>query len=294
MREETGYNDWKKEVEIWSDFTDLKAEQQGGALFLTLTGKARQVVLDGVSRADMKLATGLVSVLTSLDSLYLKDESQCAFSAFEDFTNYRRSHELPIETYLVEFNLKYSKVKSYNMTLPDGVVAFYLLTCANLSEEKADLCRATAELTYVSMRKQIEKVTTPTGTAKTNANTTTIIQPQFYANYEDYQNYEDFYEYNGDEGVEDALYANEGPNQYQDNFFSRPGFNWSQNRPGRPKTNPPDETGNPSRCTFCRSIYHWVGECPDAPRTGFRGRSRPYRRSIRGGRNMRGNRGGNF
>ena len=32
------YSEWKKELAIWSDFTDLEKKKQGGALFLTLTG----------------------------------------------------------------------------------------------------------------------------------------------------------------------------------------------------------------------------------------------------------------
>ena len=35
MREDLLYSEWKKELDIWSDFTDVTAERQGGALYLT-------------------------------------------------------------------------------------------------------------------------------------------------------------------------------------------------------------------------------------------------------------------
>ena len=53
MREGLSYVEWKKELEIWCDFTDLPTEKLGGALFLTLTGKARQAVLAEVPRKDI-------------------------------------------------------------------------------------------------------------------------------------------------------------------------------------------------------------------------------------------------
>ena len=42
------------------------------------------------------------------------------------------------------------------MDLPEGVLAYYLLSCANLSDEQTALCRATCmDLTYDDMKKQI-------------------------------------------------------------------------------------------------------------------------------------------
>ena len=64
---------------------------------------------------------------------------------------------------MVEFNLRLCKIKSYNMNLPDNVLAYYLLDCVNLSDEQTSLCRATcAKLTYADMKTQIERVAIPT------------------------------------------------------------------------------------------------------------------------------------
>ena len=103
MRDDLPYAEWKKELNIWSDFTDLDEKRQGGALFLTLTGKAREAVLAGVTRDKIKSDKGITEIVTCLDELYLKDENQCAFTAYDDFTSYRRSHNMsfPLAT---EFN----------------------------------------------------------------------------------------------------------------------------------------------------------------------------------------------
>ena len=58
MKEGLLYSEWKKELGIWSDFTDLEKKKLGGALFLTLTGKARQAVLAEVTRDELKKETG--------------------------------------------------------------------------------------------------------------------------------------------------------------------------------------------------------------------------------------------
>ena len=76
MREGISYSEWKKELEIWSDFTDLGKEKQGGAVFLTLSGKARQAVLSGVTRDKIKSDKGLDEILECLDGLYQLDVSE--------------------------------------------------------------------------------------------------------------------------------------------------------------------------------------------------------------------------
>lgn len=288
MKEDLIYPDWKKELEIWSDFTDLAPEKQGGALFLTLSGKARQAVLSGVPRDLLKAKDSLQAITECLDELYLKDESQCGFAAFDEFTAYRRPLSAKIEDYLVEFNLKYNKIKSYNMTLPEGVLAYYLLKCANLPEEQANICRATCSvLKYKDMRVQIEKVTSTSTSDPSNSANFQDVQNQYYA-YDIPDEYEQY-----DEVDEEADYTQEA-------YFTKASYRPQNTRPStsvqKPRQNPLDEFGNPSQCTFCHSIFHWYDKCPHVARSSTY--SRPYpnmRRPGRGRGGYRGNRGrGNF
>ena len=160
MREGLSYEDWKSDINIWSDVTELAAEKQGGAVFLTLVGKAQATVRAGVTHAEMKTADGLVKILTCLDGLYQEDAARSAFAAYEHFTEFKRSRDMSIEDYLIEFNIRYSKIKSLKMELPDGVLAYYLLKCASLTEEQSNICKATCDkLTYDEMREKIEQVT---------------------------------------------------------------------------------------------------------------------------------------
>ena len=40
LTDESVYENWKREIEIWQAFTDLALKKQSPAIFLTLQGKA--------------------------------------------------------------------------------------------------------------------------------------------------------------------------------------------------------------------------------------------------------------
>ena len=123
-------------------------------------------------------ATGVDCIVAALDELFLKDSSQSGFAAFDDFIKYCRPASLNISDYLIEFNLKYNKIMAYDMKLPEGVLAYALLTCANLPADQERICRATvSRLTYQDMKSQIEKVVLSSDTSKPDC----TVEAQFYA-----------------------------------------------------------------------------------------------------------------
>lgn len=282
MRNDLPYIEWKQELEIWSDFTDLSAGRQGGALFLTLTGKARQAVLAGVSRLQLKSDNGVKEITDCLDELYLKDKSQSGFTAYEDFTNYRRPSHISIQDYLVEFNLKYSRLKTFDMKLPEGILAYYVLKCANLTEEQSNICRATcSSLTYKDMRSQIEKVTSNTNTSCADTShgeeQAMGVQTQFYG----YEHVEDSDPYEVDEDEDSPYDTFYSKNQSYRSQYAQPTTSPSSSKP---RLNPPDEFGNTTQCTFCHSTYHWRGRCPDAARSSSAPRRNAWHRRPGRGR----------
>ena len=250
-----------------------------------------------------------------LDELFEKDKSQSAFAACDAFTSYRWSCDTSIQDYIVEFNLKYNKIKTHHMELPDAVLAYYLLKCANLSEEHSNICKATcSDLTYKNMRSQIEKVTADLSST-TGCQSDYHVQPQYCIfegneGLQDYE-YEEYYEpypvqsaadsghqlrpetSSHPEGAHTVLYQQQWQGQSHDTYGANRNPRASYRTPGLSaglRQNPPDEFGAPSKCSFCRSIYHWIQRCPDAQRSGYtpsrRGSRRPYRGrgSFRGGR----------
>lgn len=262
MREGLSFEDWKKELSIWCAFTDLDKKRRGGAVFLTLSGKARETVLADVSLDRINSENGVKNITSALDKLYEQDKAESAYKAFDHFIKFQRPNSMSTKEYIIEFNLRLSKLKDYDMVLPDGVLAYYLLNCANLTEEQSSLCRATCKnLTYEEMKNQIDKVSISPGNSHSK---TSLIEPQYIAQYsQDDQYLQDTYEQPNDNELdqddepEGAFYTRPGNQNYfkprrQDNYQSK-------------KKNPPDEYGNPSPCRYCKSIYHWVDKCPELP-----------------------------
>ena len=46
ITDESVYENWKYEIEIWQALTDFAPKKQGLAIFLTLQGKAREAALE--------------------------------------------------------------------------------------------------------------------------------------------------------------------------------------------------------------------------------------------------------
>ena len=311
MREGLTYEDWKKERNIWRKFTDLSKQRQGGALFLTLTGKARETVLAEVPLSKFDEDSGIDEITKALDTLYLQDATENAFVTFDSFIKFRRPQGMSLKEYLAEFNLRYNKIKDNNMTLPDGVLAYALLTCANLPEDQEKLCRATvSSLTYKEMKAQIEKVcTTSTHMGEKSKPEFVRVESQYFTKLGNEQN--------DQSGAADkslcgechtrmtpGLRQSDGrtdcgqyevyDNECEESYFVQKSLRpyHSHNNPRQRNTNPLDDFGNPQSCRYCKSIDHFLNDCPDAPphtSTAWRGRN------VRGGSfrgRSRGGRGG--
>ena len=271
MRDGLLYDDWKKELKIWCSFTDLDKKRQGPAVFLTLKGKARESVLADIESARLQSEDGVQEITKALDKLYERNKSESAFAAFENFIHFKRPHTMSIKDYTIDFNLRLSKIKSHKMDLPDGVLAYYLLHCANLSVEQTSLCRATcSNLTYEDMKKQIERVSVSSESPKDNRPTSQVtVEPQYLAQYDEQYDPHDYAEEGESafwDGVEENAEVDETYyNRHGSNPGSTRGGHFSSNSNPRKQRNPPDQYGNPTPCNFCKSIYHWVDKCPDAP-----------------------------
>ena len=106
MRDDLLYEDWKLELEIWCSFTDLGKKRKGPAIFLTLKGKACETILAEVKPADLTSDNGVTKITDALDKLYVKNKSETAYTAFENFSKFKRPSNMSIEDYMIEFNLK--------------------------------------------------------------------------------------------------------------------------------------------------------------------------------------------
>ena len=151
------YDDWLKEIEIWQAFTDLAAEKQGPAVFLTLEGKAREAILN-MDIEKIKGKNGVKNIVTELNKLYLKDKLEMAYEIYDAFERFRRPADMSIKDYN-EFERLLSKTKKFGTTVSPDILAYRLLKSANLEKSQEQLIRATVkDLSFIEMQLQLKKI----------------------------------------------------------------------------------------------------------------------------------------
>ena len=231
--EDDDYASWKNDVEVWQAFTKEDAKRHGPAVYLSLKGKAREAVR-GIAINDLKGDNGVKVILEVLDSVFLSDLTTRAYHAFKEFVEYRRSSGDSFSTFIVEYEKHYREVKKYNLELPTGVQAFFLLQAANLSSELEKLARATAKLEYADMKVKLQNIF---GDSIKDSSSAVPIK-------------------------EEAAY-------YTHNKFRGRGRGQSRggSTRGRRNTNPKDNDGNVMRCHICESTKHFAMDCPHREKT---------------------------
>ena len=75
---------------------------------------------------------------------------------YENFETFTRPEGMSVLNYINKFDQLYEVIKKYKM---DGVLAYRLLECANISKEKQQLARASlTKLTFANTRKQLKAI----------------------------------------------------------------------------------------------------------------------------------------
>ena len=269
------YANWKLLIELWSESTDYTPVQQGPILVLNLTGDARDAALS-ITKERLKSSDGLKLIMEKLDTLYAKDATQLAFLAFDKFVKYRRPDNMDVNEFLRKFELMKNKCETYEFVIPENILAYFMLSCANLPKDKEDIIRATIkDLKINDMRGQILKVYTelsnaPSSSSYESSSTAVKVEsfessalPVMYAGAKDYEfttphtvpvyyGHSNYHRGNRGRGRGRSQYHK--PSSQKKYHPKKAGSTF--------KLNPPDETGQPTECYCCRSVYHWKDECP--------------------------------
>ena len=269
------YTDWRKEVEIWRATNDLRKvnkQVQAGLLFESLQGKQRETVLSELTVAEITGENGLQNIFTKLDAYFEGNKTKNAFQAHDDLMSFRRNSATSMEDFLIEFQLKVNKVEAAGTALPDGVLGYTLLNCANLSHDKVEICRATCtDLNFNTVKAQLEKIGLGSKQMSSSGD--------FSVNSEGSSNIK----------VENAYFGNCNPNNMNNNssdsdsnecddiYFSS--AQWRQrnkfhkyqsqqltsgNSQSSFQLNPTDKFGHVMGCDKCKCVYHWIIDCPYA------------------------------
>lgn len=260
------YSDWKKKLQIWQvTNTNMKVDKkiQAGILFESLEGTASETVLSEMSVAQITAEDGVENIINTLDRFFLGNETQKAFNAIDDLFQYKCGKDDTMEKFIVQFNLKVNKVKCSGTILPEGVLGYYLLNSANLSDDKNAMVKATCDnLSFNNVKKQLEKIGFTKSDSKNSKFSTASnlgaskikLESCFYGD----KNKSNCY----DEGKEDS--SDDDFNLNGERVFYSSNRNESHGS-SKSKLNPTDKFGHVTLCTYCKCLYHWLIDCPHAP-----------------------------
>ena len=255
---EMDYEQWKKDIDLWTVLTDLDKRKHAIAVHLSLTGRARKATSE-LSVDEMKSDNGLATLLTKLDRVFLQDKNWKCFNTYLAFENYRREEKCTIDEYLSEFDLRHYKLKECGVNLPDAVIACRLLKSCGLSDMHFQLALSTTvDMTFENMRATLKKLFAESGHMLTSDHSSSI----------------------GDIKIEpvlecDTYYASGrtrgGPQRrgmrggyFSSRQSSSGKYSADAPPPQDKRVNPRNLDGSISLCAICGSRMHWAKACPHA------------------------------
>ena len=245
--EDDDYQSWKSDVKVWKVFTDTKPDKVGAAVYLSLKGKAREVVR-GLTIEEMT-TNGFDRIIAELDKVYLKDETTRAYCAFKDFFEFNRSAGQNFSDFIAVFDQKYREIKKYNMELPDGVQAFFLLKSANISQESEKLARTTAKLEYTDMREKLMRIFGDPGVLSESGAVPEVKQEALYGSYT-----------SRGRGRFRGGYRGSSSSNRENVTGAQKSSSFRGGGGARPRT---------YSCYRCNSKSHFIADCPHPPPSGI-------------------------
>ena len=247
---DSGYESWRKDIEIWCLLTDVAANKQALAIHLRLTGKARMVSSE-IAVTELHHNDGVKTLLAKLDAVFLQDKGRRQFSAFQKLYNLRRKDGVGVTDFIAEFEHNYFEFTKQEMKLPDTVIAFMLLASMNLDEKDVQMVMSgVSDVSSENMKSALKRIF---GGGFSGVSMQKL-------NIKD----EPIFECDGDNANSEALFTR-GRGRQSYPRGSRGLGRQDSARGASRRHNPIDKkTGNISRCAICGSKFHWASKCPDA------------------------------
>ena len=254
--DEDNYEQFKKDLQIWEILTELDVKKKGPAVYLSLNKKARDAVRN-LSVADISDNDGLKKIIQRLDDVYHADKNTRAYTAFQNFYKCKRESGETYEQFIVKFERLYGELIAHDMTLPEGIRAFFVLNAANLPDDMEKLARATTDdLTYKNMKIQIKKICGTTVGSGEDESAPPLKDEVLFG-------------YGRNRGRSNNRYnrGGRGRGSYQDQGNTRNSTTrssaYSQDRRKTDEArNPVNSHGLQMRCYGCDSQTHFFKDCP--------------------------------
>ena len=276
------YDEWAREVKIWQLVTEVDKSKQGALVYLSLQGKARECC-KSIAIEELQGAEGIDKLLSKLMELFAKDSEQAAFMAYEKFETYKRPKDVDMVDFINEWERRYGKIKERKMDLPDGVLAYRLLKSANLDDIKQTMVRSSiAKLSLDEVKKQLKAVHDSTIQSSSASTSDLAIKLEnaylcedgdhneeensalytYSSNYRGRGRFQGRRDSRKDADIRITGSSRSGYSRGRAGYKGKASKNADGDTKKTHKLNPIDAAGNPRQCVICKSIMHFVKDCP--------------------------------
>ena len=130
---------WKTEIKAWELVTDVPKARRGIAVALSLpdndSSKIREQVFKEISIDDLGKETGIKTLPDFVDWELSKEHLEDSLKKYKEFKNCKRSKNRKATEYILEFEQKYNRIAKKDIKLPEEILAFELLSNANISKQ---------------------------------------------------------------------------------------------------------------------------------------------------------------
>ena len=295
--EKDDYICWKKEAQLWNRVTDLKHKKRGLALCSRLKGRAKGIT-DGLDNDILSANDGFEQIILKLDESFAPDAFEREFWPLHDLFTFKKTPEMEMENYLLDYNQKYQKFIQTSGHISDTVAAYKLLSGAGLTVSQIQSVKAALrnDITYENMKTWLKSLFVPKKcnlAGNGSEPSTSASDPEQATLYADraseYNRNDEVFlagrgrhrSYNsGFRGKSRGFsnFRNRGSSGSRPRGFSRrDGYRspsirqddykrtkQNQEEYRRSKQNPRDRnTGYAMACNFCGSTLHFMAKCPD-------------------------------
>ena len=110
------YSMYKKELQFWCEYTDLKPEERGFAILFRLEEKDAKEAVMRLEMNEIKCEAGVDNIIDIMDKLYAKETKISLYETYCYFEEYRRPTGTNISDFINEFERRHAKTKEHNIT----------------------------------------------------------------------------------------------------------------------------------------------------------------------------------
>ena len=303
LTEGMDYLKWKREVGIWELGTSIAAAKQAAVCVLRIQDFKARDFATRLDVTELKKDEGLTYLMAELDKYFEEDNTQSIFLGIDDLEKFVRPEQMQMTEYIAEFKRRLNRIGELfddkKDIYHDGMLAYRLLTQANLTKDQQILIKAamgTEKLTSKTIEECLKRCFGDAvfcRRSRMDSDTVKIkVEPGSDVNYHRGQFDEKDTDIRGDNGeytfyqgynnrsqggrksFSCGSYNNYSNGRGKSGYYSRP---WERNKQlnskERNNSDYKDElnaishkTGDVARCSICDSNKHFRADCQHNPK----------------------------